>query len=240
MVIGVLIGWGWRISYNREQRVAQQRCGSPRCPSRPEARFPLWAGSPAWSIADGPTRTEAIRRDDVPLGRRYALAAGFLEITYDTGARVILQGPVTYEVESASSGFLSLRQADGAGGKQGVRGRTQGSGWEGERTVNPMLSNRQPQVGRETQPTASLALRPLFGKSESRKPKAESSNPQSLIPNPLFAVRTPTAVVTDLGTEFGVEVAPSGATRSHVFRGKVELRPAGRRQQGVRGPVGTE
>ena len=31
--------------------------------------------------------------------------------------------------------------------------------------------------------------------------------------------------MTDLGTEFGVEVEPSGVTRSRVFRGKIELRP---------------
>ena len=67
----------------------------------------------------------------------------------------------------------------------------------------------------------------MSGKSEIRNPKSEISNPQSLIPNPLFSVRTPTAVVTDLGTEFGVEVDNSGATLSHVFRGKVEVRPAG-------------
>ena len=29
-----------------------------------------------------------------------------MEITYDTGAKVILQGPVTYEVESHDGGFL--------------------------------------------------------------------------------------------------------------------------------------
>ena len=37
----------------------------------------------------------------VPLGRKYELASGLMEIVYDTGAKVILQGPVTYEVESA-------------------------------------------------------------------------------------------------------------------------------------------
>ena len=37
--------------------------------------------------------TEACERDSVPLGRKYALASGFMEITYDTGAKVILQGP---------------------------------------------------------------------------------------------------------------------------------------------------
>ena len=31
-----------------------------------------------------------------------------MEITYDTGAKVILQGPVTYVVESKDGGFLSL------------------------------------------------------------------------------------------------------------------------------------
>ena len=42
---------------------------------------------------------------------------------------------------------------------------------------------------------------------------------------PLFSVRTPTAVVTDLGTEFGVEVNRSGTTRSHVFQGRVKVCP---------------
>jgi hypothetical protein len=78
----------------------------------------------------------------------------------------------------------------------------------------------------------------VTGKSEmsslatSHKPLATSSNPQSPIPNPsslstthypLFTVRTPTAVVTDLGTEFGVEVVRSGETTSHVFRGSVRV-----------------
>ena len=43
----------------------------------------------------------------VPFGRRYALASGLMEITYDTGARVILQGPVTYEIDSRHGGYLS-------------------------------------------------------------------------------------------------------------------------------------
>jgi hypothetical protein len=38
-----------------------------------------------------------------------------------------------------------------------------------------------------------------------------------------FAVRTPTAVVTDLGTEFGVEVDKNGHTTSHVFRGVIKM-----------------
>ena len=50
-----------------------------------------------------------------------------------------------------------------------------------------------------------------------------SPSPLSSLPSPLFSVRTPTALVTDLGTEFGVEVDKDGMTRSHVFHGKVVL-----------------
>ena len=38
-----------------------------------------------------------------------------------------------------------------------------------------------------------------------------------------FAVRTPSATVTDLGTEFGVEADRRGDTTTHVFRGSVQL-----------------
>ncbi len=100
----------------------------------------------------------------VAMGQKYALASGLMEITYDTGASIILQGPVTYEVESKNGGFLSL-------GKM---------------------------TGKVQVPTAKG-----------------------------FAVRTPTAIVTDLGTEFGVEVKDDGNTVSHVFQGAIELRQLG-------------
>jgi len=101
--------------------------------------------------------------DYVLMGREYKLDSGLLEITYDTGSRVILQGPVTYEVESRNGGFLAL-------GK-------------------------------------------LTGEIATTKAKG-------------FAVRTPTAVVTDLGTEFGVEVTKEGTTTSSVFRGSVKVQTA--------------
>ena len=105
--------------------------------------------------------TETFHGANVLLGRKYALSSGLMEITYVTGAKVILQGPVTYEVESKNGGFLP--------------------------------------VGK------------LTGKVEVEEAKG-------------FAIRTPTATVTDLGTEFGVEVSKEGDTTSHVFRGSVELR----------------
>jgi hypothetical protein len=114
----------------------------------------------------------------VAAGDEFALASGLAEITYDTGAKVLLQGPVTYQVDSPRGGFLSV-------GKLTAR-------------------VEKKEVGDQ--------------KSNSRSPIA---NP------PLFAVRTPTAVVTDLGTEFGIEVNNMGETQSHVFRGSVQLQQAG-------------
>jgi hypothetical protein len=128
--------------------------------------------------------TAAIHGAYVPLGRKFALSSGLLEITYDTGARVILQGPVTYEVESAAGGYLSIGKL-----------------------------------------TAKLEKRSVVSGQRSETP-----TPQSLIPNPslsttrypLFTITTPTATVTDLGTEFGVEVCDAG-TSVHTFRGLVEV-----------------
>ena len=48
----------------------------------------------------------------VSLGDRFALASGLMEITYNTGAKVILQGPVTYEVE-ANGGYLAVGKLTG-------------------------------------------------------------------------------------------------------------------------------
>jgi hypothetical protein len=125
------------------------------------------------------SKTEAQRpKTDVSFGDKFALSSGLLEITYDTGARVILQGPVTYTIESPAAGYLSV------------------------------------------------------GKLTARLEKAEGGNQTSEIRNPpspfhlppsTFVIRTPTAVVTDLGTEFGVDVTRSGETTSHVFRGSVRV-----------------
>ena len=113
-----------------------------------------------------------------------------MEITYDTGAKVILQGPVTYEVESGSGGFLSV-------GKLTARVEKEVASGSGQGIVNLQISKSQI-------PNSSL----------------------STLHSPLFTIKTPTATVTDLGTEFGVEVSKEGQTTSHVFRGLVRLQVA--------------
>ena len=124
-------------------------------------------------------QTATVHGANVPLGRKYALSSGLMEITYDTGAKVVLQGPVTYEVDSRVGGFFSV-------GKLVARVE--------KREVDKLA----------------IGQRPLDSKSQ--------------IPNspPLFTIKTPTATVTDLGTEFAVEVKPDRATVVHVIRGVVE------------------
>lgn len=39
------------------------------------------------------------QKSPVSLGDRFNISSGLLELTYDTGAKVILQGPVTYDVD---------------------------------------------------------------------------------------------------------------------------------------------
>ncbi len=120
--------------------------------------------------------TETFNGANVLLGRKYVLASGLMEITYNTGAKVILQGPVTYEAES-NGGYLSVGKLTGKLEKKVASGQ-----W----------------------------------------PVTTSSNPQSLIPNP-FVIHTPTATVTDLGTEFGVEVQPNRRQDVVVFQGQVRV-----------------
>ena len=67
----------------------------------------------------------------VSLGDTFALASGLMEITYDTGAKVILQGPATYSVET-NGGYLSLGKLTGKLEKGG-----EGRGTGGESSVHP-------------------------------------------------------------------------------------------------------
>ncbi len=179
----------------------------------------------------------------VPLGRRYALASGLMEITYDTGAKVILQGPVTYEVDSRRGGFLSIgkltARLEKRGEGRGERGRGVASGqWlvaskEGAevRGQGAAVANHKSEIINHKSPVPALTLalsqreRGPDTNLQSRNPeipKSQILNPSSS-PVPVFAVRTPTAVVTDLGTEFGVNVLANHAAEICVFDGKVEV-----------------
>lgn len=136
---------------------------------------------------------QEILKSPIFLGERFNIRSGLLEISYDTGAKVILEGPVTYEVESAAGGYLAV-------------GR-----------LTARLENKK-EVG-------------------IRNEERSASSSSVLAPSSLFAVRTPTATVTDLGTEFGIEVDAKGLTTAHVFRGKVRFASGRSGQNAENAPI---
>jgi hypothetical protein len=142
----------------------------------------------------------------VAFGDKITVAAGLLEITYDTGARVILEGPCRFHVET-NGGFLGVGRLTGKLGK-----KVGGGQWTVDSAKPPAASNESPSH----QPLAT----------------SHSSNPQSPIPNP-FVIATPTAIVTDLGTEFGVEVAQNGEVDARVFEGRVRIAALGKNNSTV-------
>jgi hypothetical protein len=172
--IGLLIGWACQVSIS--QPVARNDGRSLTPPYRPDRQM-VFVGRVTGMVdchwAD--RKTETIPYAHVPLGRKYALASGLMEITYDSGARIILEGPCTYQVESETGGYLKVGKL-----------------------------------------TAKVDKKQL---AETGRGKRDKRGPSSA----LFAIRTPTAIVTDFGTEFGVRVDEDGTTESHVFQGNVML-----------------
>ncbi len=186
VVTGVmlLVFWAWKVPNQRELATDAAR-PAPSAPERGK-RLEYVGQITAWPNAAGPVRTRR-RRPPSPWAASMSWFRDSWKCAYSTGARVILQGPCTYEVESDHGGFLSL-------GKLTARVETKGDGGRGK--------------GKETE-----------------NPKSEIRNPKSAFPlSPsAFVVRTPAAIVTDLGTEFGVEARSDGVTETEVFVGKVKV-----------------
>ena len=44
----------------------------------------------------------------VPLGRKYAIKSGLMQITYKTGANVILEGSCVFKADSDAGGYLAI------------------------------------------------------------------------------------------------------------------------------------
>jgi hypothetical protein len=161
----------------------------------------------------------------VALNRRYALKSGLMELTYDSGAKVILQGPCEYTVESVCGGYLKVGKLTALVGEgPGARGQGSGAGGRGSQTNLPSPFGRGAGgEGKQPHPQSALTLT----LSQRERGRTLSPTPLAARHSPLFAVRTPTALVEDLGTEFGVEVGVTGETVSHVFEGQVRMRIEG-------------
>ena len=181
------------------------------------------------------------RGPSISLGDRFVLRSGLLEMTYDTGARVVLQGPVTYAVDSTVGGYLAVGKltaklekstervvsahwsvaSEGNRSSPDKRKRMGGEGGAGLPTPFGREAGSEGgskrSDGNQTQTALTLAL------SQGERGPQSAASSLSTLPSPLFTITTPTAVVTDLGTEFGVEVDAGGNTTCAVFQGKVHM-----------------
>ncbi len=187
MIVGLVVGWCVTVARHAESTKEHQQDVAKLEPSPlPGTATPAREEKPVGRItgmvdcrwAESCSLTRGTR---VSTGQRLRLAAGLVEVTYDSGAKVLLQGPANYLIDSEDSGYLSI-------------GRL----------------------------TARVEQQPLIvARDKSRIAPADATNSNG---SPLFAVRTPRAVITDLGTEFAVEVSKGGACKAQVFQGKVEVR----------------
>ncbi len=182
VIMGMMLLVFWAIKVTPHQHIAEAPSQSAPSKAMPEMVFVgRITGMVDVKWSDDPRYLPPPDFAHVPLDRKYILDSGLLEITYDSGAKVILEGPCTYEVESTGGGYLAL-------GK--LTARVEAGGGKGSRS--------------QAEPSSFI-----------------------LHPSSLFSVRTPTAIITDLGPEVGVEVDESGVSKAHVFQGKVEVRLAG-------------
>jgi probable HAF family extracellular repeat protein len=189
-VIGLVIGSLVHVSRDEslgDRKFARQNIDSDPAKQTPAYNMQVGRVSGMSNCVWSDPKIQMVKDAPVYLGRTFVLSSGLLEITYNSNAKVILQGPCIYRADSPRSGFLEV-------GKLTAKVESgKGSGARGQDSENPKSPNPQ--------------------------------TPKSL--NPLFAIASPIAVVTDLGTEFGVEVDKQGTTTSHVFKGKIEVRAAG-------------
>jgi hypothetical protein len=180
---GLAIAWAWKVP-NYPELVRNTSPAAAHRQRLPEVRPNLIGritGMVNCRFLEGSKTEDQRPKTTVSIGDKFVIRSGLMEISYDTGAQVILHGPVTYEVESSASGYLSV-------GK--LTARLDGNAKRG--TPNAKL------------PGSSSAF--------SVQPSA-------------FVVRTPTATVTDLGTEFGMTVSEGGVTQIHVLQGVVDAQP---------------
>ncbi len=105
VIMGVAMLGAWAYKITHYQHIAEAPSKSAPSDARPEMVFVgRITGMVDVKWSDDPHYLPPPGFAHVSLGRKYILDSGLLEITYDTGAKVILQGPCTYEVESTAGG----------------------------------------------------------------------------------------------------------------------------------------
>jgi hypothetical protein len=106
--------------------------------------------------------------EPVGLGRKFALNSGLLEITYNTGAKVVLEGPAVYRVDHINGGYLIVGKLIGNIAKHET-GPEDGKG----RSSRQRVYNQDARNFRIVTSTAAL-IDPYYGGAKFAMQAAES------------------------------------------------------------------
>ena len=181
LIIGVAVLGAWTYKIPYVDRLAQSLPTPEKKTTYPSNQVFVGCITGMKDCRWAKPNTQTVLGASVPLEREYALSSGWMEITYISGAKVILEGPCTFKVDSNAGGFLE-------------RGKL----------------------------TARMETKAEVGSRKSER-NVHHNNSAFRLPPSAFVVKTPAAIVTDLGTEFGVEANPDGVTITHVLEGRVKV-----------------
>jgi hypothetical protein len=109
MGVGMLAAWMWETPSNRPAATISRAIPQPVRQSAPHKdRQQRQSVGKITRMSGSKWRDEKIAEEakEVPVGGEYLLTSGMLEITYNTGAKVVLEGRTRYIVDSPSSGLL--------------------------------------------------------------------------------------------------------------------------------------
>jgi hypothetical protein len=141
---------------------------------------------------------------DVAMGR-FSLDAGLLELSYENGTKVIVEGPAKFAADSPNSGFLVFGKVTVRAGKPMAVSSTRPSDAAAGHAVPAVNSVAVPALG---------------------TPFAALPSPFSAFVGPSFCLRSRYAKIDDAGgAEFGLHVDRSAAAENqfYVFHGKIDF-----------------
>jgi hypothetical protein len=197
LIAGALAAWGWTApGSDKPLALAEAVPVTPTAATAPKPIIGRITG-----MANCQWASPEVAARDAAMGR-FTLNSGLLELTYNNGVKVILEGPVKYAADSPNSGFLVVGKATIRIGEQ-------------SETAKP-LAYAAP-VGPAA--TADAASAPSLG-----CPFAALPSPFSAFAGPSFCLRANFAKIYDVrNAEFGVYVDKSKENQLYVFRGKIDF-----------------
>jgi hypothetical protein len=226
--IGLLVGWVYQVSFPQSlrQEIAAKAPRPAVTPVRADSEA-VFVGQITGMVDcqwDNP-HGAPVGFDRVALGRRYAMTSGLMEITYDSGAKIILQGPCTYKAESATGGYLSLGKVTALVETKGQERREKGEHRErfSVRTPTVTVADLGTEFGVEVDKLGASKAHVYRGQVELRLAGENEADNRKAIP-----LRENESARVEVGKDAVVKVVrqpgqPSGFVRQMPKRAPIKL-----------------